>query len=146
MSPHSSDRNQHRLPNPFYNSRITKIHAVIPTVVLRIPFECFRLFQIDRYAHQPKLNPWADKEYVSWTYNMYPDLLRRASYKSKDQLIHKLKVSVIEKGLILAQERHLLKTSNLITVVEGTLRFFKRDKDLDKVFGTRLIKPPPQKV
>ena len=70
--------------------------------MLRIPYDVLNLFKIDRYSHAPKMNPWADKAYISWTTNAYPDIFARAGYKLKDKLVHKLQVSVIEKGVLLA--------------------------------------------
>jgi hypothetical protein len=90
------------MPNPFYNCRIIRIKATEATVVMRIPFDCLKLFQIDKYALKPRMNPWADKEYLAWLYNAYPELLNSAGYKFKDLLIHKLEVSVVDKGVLLA--------------------------------------------
>lgn len=97
-----------------------------PSIVLRIPNECVKLFRCDQYLRQPKMNPWADREYLSSIYAAFPWLTTRGTYRLRDLLTHKLKVVVYEKGTCLAKEDCLMAGENLVTVVSGLLNFYKR--------------------
>jgi hypothetical protein len=113
-------------------------------VLLVVRNEVLKVFQIDKFANQPKTNPWSKNAFTDLIYKVYPELLKRAGYKLKEKLFQSIKVNVVPKEIIIAHEKHLLKSTCLLTVVEGSLRFFKRDSELNKVFGTRFIKPPPE--
>ena len=72
--------------------------------MLRIPYECLKLFRCDQYLRQPKMNPWADREYLSSIYASFPWFTTRGTYRMRNMLTQKLKVVVYEKGTCLAKE------------------------------------------
>jgi hypothetical protein len=120
-------------PNIFYGAWVTEIKTLEPSIVLRIPNECLKLFRCDQYLRQPKMNPWADREYLSSIYAAFPWLTTRGTYRMRNMLTQKFKVVVYEKGTCLAREDCLMSSENLITVVSGLLNFYKRPDNKPKV-------------
>jgi hypothetical protein len=85
VSPCSPESGNYR-DNSFLNCTISQIRAVTPADLLVVRYEVLKLFQIDKFVHQPKANPWSKNAFIDMIYKVYPELLKRAGYKLKEKL------------------------------------------------------------
>lgn len=97
-------------------------------MLVRIPFHTLTLLDVVAMKENPKQGPLVERRWTNLISMALGPIWEKAFRKQKDQILRLVYMRTYPRGTILAEEGKILNEKQVLFVVKGKLRFFKRDK------------------